>query len=171
MVHWEFYLSVAIVLTIFLPVNIHAKSVQNELVQQLIREAKALGLKIDESKIVASTKGENREYAAVPLITGNKLDVTRNQIANGEVYVAFQCAKTEKSSECYKIRLTDFVPKTQTLKTALVDENGKIIARSELEPTGKSKITPLRSITIQGPVRVFINGVYIGTYDLVIIYY
>ena len=158
MLNWKFCLSVTMVLSVFLPLNANAKAVQSELVRKLISEAQELGLKIDESKIVTYKKGDDGEYAAVPLISGDKLDVSRKQVDNGEVYVAFQCMKTKKSSGCYKIQLTDFAPKTKTLKTALVDGTGKTITKSELSSSGQNKITPLGMIVIQGPVRVFING-------------
>lgn len=157
------------VLSVFLPSNIHAKAVQSELVEQLIAESQALGLKIDESKIVTYSKDDEGEYAAVPLTTGNKLNVSRKQLDNGEVYVAFQCVKTKKSSDCYKIRLTDFVSKTKNLKTALVDRSGKTIASSEVAPSGEIQSKGIAVIIIWGSVDFYIDGIYVGTYSWVII--
>ncbi|UJR17709.1 hypothetical protein I4U23_004607 [Adineta vaga] len=168
MLYWRLVFASAILLAIFLPSNIHAKAVQNELVQQLISEARELDLKIDESKIVTQSKGEEGEFAAVPLNTDSKLDVSRKQIENGEVYVAFQCMKTKTLSGCYRIRVTDAVEK-KSLNTALVDRTGETIARAEVAPRGEDQVASRFIIFIWGPVDVYIDGVYCGTYDLVVI--
>lgn len=159
----------AMVITIFLPLNIYAKVVQSELIQQLIKEAKRLRFKIDESKIVTYSKDGVGDFAAVPLGTDSSLNVTKEQIENNEVSVALQCMKTKTLSGCYRIRLTDAVEKTKSLKAALADNTGKIIGKSKLALEQDNRVALRARIIIRGPVEVYIDGVYWGTYDWVII--
>lgn len=133
----------------------------NALRNQLIEGAQLFGLKIVESKIeIADSEGEGNDgtVAYVPLL--DNVTTTDEEIATGEVYTGFQCMDTEKLKGCFKVRLSGGSENEADFE--LVDKEGKTVA--------KSRIT-IRPGTVNGRpcIHVWINGVYMGCFDRVII--
>ncbi|CAF1410724.1 unnamed protein product [Rotaria sordida] len=172
MLHWKLVLTTIIFSIFFIPSNINAQNEKNELIEKLIKEARELNLKIDESNIVTrSIIGDgdgDGDVAAVPLITDSILNVTSEAIKKGEVYTSFQCMKTKNFNRCYRVRVTGVLETKKGLDVSLIDKDNRVIANSEMVPRGGKQIACGLTIIIGGPVRVFVDGVYIGTYDIVI---
>ncbi|CAF2945683.1 unnamed protein product [Rotaria sp. Silwood2] len=170
MLHYKLVLTTVVLSIFFIPLNINAQNDKNELVQKLINEARQLNLKIDESKIVTRSIGGDGDIAAVPLITDSILNVTSEAIEKGEVYTSLQCMKTKKLNGCYRVRATGLLKTKKGLNVSLIDKGNKIIANSEMVPRAEKRIKRRLILIIDGPVDVYIDGVYYGTYDFVIIY-
>ena len=127
--------------------------------KQLIAEANDFNLKIDESQIqTTESKGEGNDgtVAYVPLL--DKVDTTDDEIKEGGVDIGFQCMATEKLKGCFKVKLTGANRKTATF--ALVDKEGKTVA-SATNQAGAQRARPC--------IHVWVNGVYQGCFDRVII--
>ncbi|CAF3963732.1 unnamed protein product [Rotaria sp. Silwood1] len=170
MLHCKLVLTTVVLSIFFIPSNINARNNQNELVQKLINEARQLNLKIDESKIVTRSIDGDGDVAAVPLITDSTLNVTSEEIEKGEVYTTLQCMKTKRFNGCYRVRATGLLKTKKGLSVSLVDKDNKVIGNSEMVPRGERRVKRRWILIIDGPVDVYIDGVYYGTYDLVIIY-
>ena len=164
----------AIVSLLCIQALVKAQDDGSVLVKQLISEAARLGYQIDNSQINVTTVEGNSVVASVPLTQKQELRVTSDQLAKGQVYLSIQCMKTQALSGCYRVRATGLVQKGTALGVSLVDAGGKTVASSTVtlsQGSGSTGTVPssARTIIIRGPVRVYIDGQYVGTYDWVII--
>ena len=138
------------------------------LAKQLVNEARRLGIQIDPSRINISSVAGGGLVASIPLITAGTLNVTSEQLANGQVCVALQCMKTKTFTGCYRVRATGLVDNGRALGLSLTNSRGRSVSNSKVALTKKLQSRRL-IIVIQGPVDVYINGKYVGTFDWVVI--
>jgi hypothetical protein len=138
------------------------------LAKQLVNEARRLGIQIDPSRINISSVAGGGLVASVPLITAGTLNVTSQQLANGQVYVALQCMKTKTFNGCYRVRATGLVDNGRALGLSLTNGRGRSVSNSKVALTNELQ-SRRGTIVIEGPVDVYINGHYVGRFDRVVI--
>lgn len=154
----------------------------NVLIEQLVQEAGKFGFKTDLSQIetvYSNEKDSDDVTVGVPL--SNAVDTTSEQINKGEVYVGFQCMATKQLNGCFKVRLAGIDEKGLHLE--LVNEDGKVLAsktvssqrelvKRQVAAAPSNDLIPAQTELANHRRRVWcvwINGVFQGCYDVVII--
>ena len=141
---------------------------RQELVKQLLAEARRLRLKIDSSQIRTTVLEDGGIIASVPLFDRNELKIDTDRVKSGNMFVSLHCMRTKSMNGCYRVQANGFIEGSEKLDLSFVDRDGKAVTDGKPELIEHQKINAI--IIIIGPVDVYINGKYLGRFDLVIIW-